>query len=304
MTELKHLGHLIRDAEVPIKFSTANGSPPLATKCIDLKCWEIDHPDVQPYILAGTPPVMSIGMRVMQYGYDFIWLGSKKLPPYYITPSGRIVVMEVIDDIPYIRSGDAQCQPQVATRTIRVRAVPAPEENLDDDGLFHDLPDPTSLEVGGEAPPTSSAPSGAAVQGDSEGPVSSSEGACPNAAPTGEVVPPPPDAPANVEESEGTRRDLKAEAKSTRHLLTHKPFNPHCDGCKVAKMREKSHFKGAFKREIKKWGEVVTADHLVSKRGCKKRTWVGCTGDTNALNIKDLWSKLISCYPVKDKGHE
>ena len=61
MKEIRTLASLIRNARVPIKFATANGSPPTASQCIDLKCWEIDDHDLEPYILAGTPPVMSIG---------------------------------------------------------------------------------------------------------------------------------------------------------------------------------------------------------------------------------------------------
>ena len=50
------------------------------------------------------------------------------------------------------------------------------------------------------------------------------------------------------------RRDLKAEANSTRHLLTHTPFNKYCDACNYAKLQEKSHRKGAFQREVRRWG--------------------------------------------------
>ena len=72
----------------------------------------------------------------------------------------------------------------------------------------------------------------------------------------------------------------------------------------VGKMREKQHFKGSFKRLIKKWGDSLTADHLVSKKALKKKGWAGCTGHVNALNVKDLWSELINCYPVHSKGHD
>ena len=95
---------------------------------------------------------MSIGMRCVRFGYDFIWLGSRGLPPYYITPSGRIVVMEVIEEIPYIRTDSQDCQPRVAKRFIRVPAAPAPGDDVCEDD-FHDLPDPTSLEVPGGSPP-------------------------------------------------------------------------------------------------------------------------------------------------------
>ena len=65
-------------------------------------------------------------------------------------------------------------------------------------------------------------------------------------APVGGAVPPPPE-PVEDEAERKKRRDLRAEAKSTRHLLTHKPFNPYCPGCLSGKMREKQHFKGSFK---------------------------------------------------------
>ena len=35
------------------------------------------------------------------------------------------------------------------------------------------------------------------------------------------------------------RRDLKAEAKSLKHLMTHMPKNPHCSSCQRAKMTAK-----------------------------------------------------------------
>ena len=98
--EVRQLADLIRKSDAPTRFTTANGSPPLADACIDLRCWELDDDDLTPCVFAGTPAVMYIGKRVMQLGYDVMWMGSRILPPYYVTPSGRIVVMEVIEDTP------------------------------------------------------------------------------------------------------------------------------------------------------------------------------------------------------------
>ena len=42
----------------------------------------------------------------------------------------------------------------------------------------------------------------------------------------------------------------------------------------------------------------------MSKKALKKKSWKGCTGHVNALNLKELKSKLINCYPVHSKGHE
>ena len=44
--------------------------------------------------------------------------------------------------------------------------------------------------------------------------------------------PPPPKPP----KEEWAPRDLKAEAKSITHLLTHMPMNPYCEVCQRAKM--------------------------------------------------------------------
>ncbi len=40
----------------------------------------------------------------------------------------------------------------------------------------------------------------------------------------------------NVDADADGRRDLKAEAKSTAHILRHMPFNKYCETCIRAKM--------------------------------------------------------------------
>ncbi len=52
---------------------------------------------------------------------------------------------------------------------------------------------------------------------------------------------------ARVPDSKG-RIDLKAEATSLRHLLTHLPKNSHCVFCQQAKMRQRYSHKRAVKR--------------------------------------------------------
>ena len=55
---------------------------------------------------------------------------------------------------------------------------------------------------------------------------------------------------------------------------------------------------GSYDRDPKIWGGIVTADHLVSR----KQNWTGVRGFRNAVNIKDLWSKMIAFVPVRKKG--
>eukprot|EP00972_Heterocapsa_arctica_P100818 14862577-Heterocapsa_arctica.AAC.1 len=69
-------------------------------------------------------------------------------------------------------------------------------------------------------------------------------------APAGIIVeaPPPPVLNAEQEEQNVIRRDLKADAFSREHLLTHKLANPYCDACNRGKMRDAKKFTGAFQR--------------------------------------------------------
>jgi len=95
-------------------------------------------------------------------------------------------------------------------------------------------------------------------------------------------------------------RDLKAEAVSTKHRLRRKPFNNWCEACLKSNMAERRHMTGSYARDPTKWGEIITADHLVSR----KDNWSGVRGFRNAVNIKDLWSKMTASVPVRNKGHD
>ena len=95
-------------------------------------------------------------------------------------------------------------------------------------------------------------------------------------------------------------RDLRAEAVSTKHLLRHKPHNKYFEACLKSKMAEQKHMTGSYNRNPNPWGEIITADHLVSR----KDNWAGVRGFRNAVNIKDLWSKMIASAPVRNTGHD
>ena len=55
------------------------------------------------------------------------------------------------------------------------------------------------------------------------------------------------------------KRKLKEEAVSMAHLISHRSQNPYCQACVRGKIR---HQKGAFQRELKEWGDVVTLDFV------------------------------------------
>eukprot|EP00972_Heterocapsa_arctica_P007322 1068055-Heterocapsa_arctica.AAC.1 len=62
-----------------------------------------------PYVLKESPAVLSIGEGTMNKGYYFIWPAFKN--PYFITPSGFRVELEVTDDIPCLRRGSDLSKP-------------------------------------------------------------------------------------------------------------------------------------------------------------------------------------------------
>jgi hypothetical protein len=97
-------------------------------------------------------------------------------------------------------------------------------------------------------------------------------------------------------------RDLKAEAVSLQHLMTHTPKNPHCAVCQRAKMqrapcRRKKWFKGP---KPETFGDQVTADHVVANSDRS----MGVTGEKSALIIGDRATGYIGGFPLVSKDAE
>ena len=57
---------------------------------------------------------------------------------------------------------------------------------------------------------------------------------------------------------------FKKDANSIAHLLTHRYRNPFCESCVKAKMRHFRSRTGAFKREVKTFGDLVTFDFVTA----------------------------------------
>ena len=87
---------------------------------------------------------------------------------------------------------------------------------------------------------------------------------------------------------------------SLHHLLTHLPKNPYCVSCQQAKMRQRYYHRGAFKRELDQFGEIITCDHVVTP----SMRMQGLGGERFGLSVRDLSTGLISLYPQISKGSE
>ena len=200
----------------------------------------------------------------MNEGCSYIWKAGNN--PYMITSGEKVIMFSVTRDIPYLIKNSELCQPRDATdEDYRFHALPSIKENLVDDSVVAGEPS----DGGREEPPTV--------------PVLIEEG-------TGEA------------EENNPRRNLREEAMSLNHLLTHKPFNIYCDACNLGKMRKAKKFVGSYQasRQPTKWLDLVTADHLVAKNGGME----GITGDLDALVVKDLYSKVKVLLPVRSKTGE
>jgi hypothetical protein len=64
-------------------------------------------------------------------------------------------------------------------------------------------------------------------------------------------------------------------------------------------MAERKRMTGSYQRDLKRWGEIIRADHLVSRND----NWAGVRGYRNAVNIKVLWRSIIASVPVRNKAH-
>ena len=88
---------------------------------------------------------------------------------------------------------------------------------------------------------------------------------------------------------------LKNEAKSLLHLLTHRYKNPYCKACVRSKMKHFKTNRGAFKRKLKKFGDLVTFDFMNTQKMIRQ----GMMTDKDILVIRDRYTGIIWGYPLK-----
>lgn len=61
------------------------------------------HNTIDPFLVESTPAVLSVGMRCIDDGYDFVWcMGSKKQDPFFTKPNGDKIYLKVNDYVPYL----------------------------------------------------------------------------------------------------------------------------------------------------------------------------------------------------------
>ena len=89
------------------------------------------------------------------------------------------------------------------------------------------------------------------------------------------------------------RGTLKHEARTLEHLLTHRYKNPYCNSCVRAKMKHHKTYRGAFRRKLTKFGDLITFDFMDTR----KTTKLGYDTVKEILVIRDRYTGIIQSYP-------
>ena len=299
----------VYESNFPLELTTANGSQS-AQKQADVHVGCIDK-SIQPYVLPDTPAVVSVGMRCLKDGWDFVWRAFSR--PYFKKKNGERIKLEIKDFVPYLPSSDGQVPAAVGipfgwkdasgngrpSSRSRIKATPAAtgedggdyEPSIGGDDVDQAELDPENLIIGGEVapgPPSAVTPGFDGEPSDIEAEDDDAQGVDP--VEDERLVP----------KDKNPRRDrgqqaLKEEARSLSHLMTHTPKNPYCDVCNKAKMyKPTSRSKGGSTTvECSEFGEHITGDHLIIRTDEEE----AIDGERVALVVKDIATNFKWVYP-------
>ena len=89
------------------------------------------------------------------------------------------------------------------------------------------------------------------------------------------------------------RGTLKREANSLNHKLTHRYKNPYCDSCIRAKMKHFKTRRGSYKRELKKFGDLITFDAVDTSKVYDDVLVL----EKEVLVVRDCFTGIIGAYP-------
>ena len=282
-----------KKAADPVSLSTANGS--ITTD----EVVEVNLPGLcesfTPYVLENTPPALSIGLRCLEQGYDFVW--GKDTTPIFVRPDGKCVKFKMAGRVPYI---DESCQPfeiPEAHLTRLTKALDAIHQYTLNEGL--------AMASKKEEEPAAGVIADANEEediGEEEGEEEEEKELDPIVSDDDEPMEMAIDHDAGDDEGpvgEKTEKQLREEAKSKLHQFTHRPKNPYCDVCNQAKMLAPYGRKvGGSKHVIARgFGDHIVADHVIPKNVEK-----GIEGQTSMLIIKDVYTQFRYVYPADSKS--
>ena len=224
-------------------------------------------------VLDNSPNVLSVG-QLCNNGWTFHWAGSPASAPsspILISPDGRQFHLSVRNNVPYLDSNDQ-------LNLYRDKSVGS--SNASDPVPL--LPIGQESNIAEEQGPATNQEAHENVPFD---PISLQRA-------SSDSDPPPEDIVTNH------HRNLRQEALSSAHMLTHLPKNPYCASCIRAKMNARQARRRHTQSRTKSFGDIVTADHLIPRDDDGQ----GIDNDKVALVVKDHFSGWIDIYPAACKS--
>ena len=146
-------------ASNPVTLNTANDTV-VTSEVIPMKM-SLTKEKIQPLVLKSVPPVMSIGRRCLQNGWEFHWYADCE--PYFVTPDGKFVMLRVDQFVPLL-TDDAKLLDALPDCVLE-KALPRllamlPEELQGAVDRFLALPGTPDLAQGSDPPTVDSAAAG------------------------------------------------------------------------------------------------------------------------------------------------
>ena len=297
-------------SEEAISFQTANGVT--NTDLISNFQTESFAEPINAYVLDDTPSVLSVGKRCMKQGYGFVWPPGDN--PFTINPDGKRISLFVNGDIRYVRAGSQKSVAHDDGMAATIKSVLDKAEEESFEKVLNAVAATVDATPGEEGDPDDF------VEGYSPDEI-------PDEVPAEDVPadetgrpPDPPDEGDERRREEDDEREieiegegaptrkakvgtLKAEAKTLSHLCTHRYRNPYCEACIRAKMKHYRTVRGAFKRELTSWGDLVTFDFL-DMRGAAD---MGLGNDNEArevLVVRGVATRVIAAIPAPSRYTE
>ena len=220
---------------------------------------------VEPSVIDSTPNVLSVGKRCQSMGWGFYWR-PWSAHPIFVDPNGRVIVLNTEGFIPYLQ-----------TKSTAVAATPTLGRSLTESEATPAQSSTTDTYTCAQLKATPLAANKEAQEEESDG--------------------------EEIQEFD-TRgmceRDLREEAVSIEHLMTHFPKNPYCDACQRARIRRKANRRRKEPREMadKSFGKSVTLDHTYAHT----ETMEGIDGSLDMCIIYDVGTEKIDAYPARSKN--
>ena len=220
-----------------------------------------------PYILQSTPSALSIGLRRLEQGYDFVW--GKDTTCIFLRPDGQCVKFKLQGRVPYI---DETCTPFSIPESLRTRLTKV----LDSIHQF-------TIDKGFAMASHESEPE--EEQEDDEAGVAAN---------------------ADEEQEEGEDSDPEVEIPfdfedvpvAGEKTEEHRPKNPYCDICSEAKMLAPYGRNVGGSQHVLAcgFGDYIVCDHVIPKD-----IEEGIEGQTSMLAIKDVYTQYRCVYPSENK---